>query len=101
LTREPHGVSLWKYIRRGWDLFSQQVKYEVGDGTCIRFWKDLWCGEYTLQEAFPDLFRIARDKDALVSAHFQVRDGQIHWSLDFVRAAQDWELESIASFLDL
>jgi hypothetical protein len=85
----------------GLGSFSQHVKYEVGDGTRIRFWKDLWCGESTLQEAFPELYRIARDKDALVSVHFQVRNDQIHWSLDFVRAAQDWELESIASFLDL
>ena len=54
-----------------------------------------------MQEVFPELYRIARDKDALVSAHFQVRNEQIHWSLDFVRATQDWELESIASFLDL
>uniref|UniRef100_A0A2N9G1C3 Reverse transcriptase domain-containing protein n=1 Tax=Fagus sylvatica TaxID=28930 RepID=A0A2N9G1C3_FAGSY len=90
-----------EHIRKGWNLLSQHVKYEVGDGTHIRFWKDLWCGESTLQEVFPDLYRIARDKDALISAHLQVHNDQIHWSLDFVRAAQDWEFESIASFLDL
>ena len=54
-----------------------------------------------MQEVFPELFRIARDKDALVSAHLQVRDEKIHWSLDFVRVTQEWELKSIASFLDL
>ena len=54
-----------------------------------------------MQEVFSELFRIARDKDALVSAHLQVRDEQIHWSLDFVRVTQEWELKSIASFLDL
>ena len=100
VSRDPHGVSLWKHIRRGWNLLSQHVRFEVGDSTHIRFWKDLWCGESTLQEVFPDLYRIARDKDALISAHLQVRNNQILWNLDFVRAAQDWEFESIASFLD-
>ena len=39
VSRDPHGVSLWKHIRRGWNLLSQHVRYEVGDGTHIWFWK--------------------------------------------------------------
>jgi hypothetical protein len=24
---------VWKYIRRGWEIFSRFVRYEVGDGS--------------------------------------------------------------------
>jgi hypothetical protein len=27
-----YGVSVWKYIRRGWDTFSKFVRVEEGDG---------------------------------------------------------------------
>jgi hypothetical protein len=36
------GVGLWKHIRRGWDLFAQNVRFEVGIGSKIRFWHDTW-----------------------------------------------------------
>ena len=36
-------VSLWKHIRRGWDAFSSFGSVEVGDGSCNRFWHDMWC----------------------------------------------------------
>ena len=48
-----------------------------------------------------ELYRLARDKNALVATHMQVRLDSAHWSLDFIRDIQDWELESITSFLDL
>lgn len=38
VVRQPYGVSLWRYIGWGWDIFSQLVKFEVGDGMHIRFW---------------------------------------------------------------
>jgi hypothetical protein len=38
------GVGLWKFIRKGWENFSKFLRYEVGDGSRIRFWHDLWCG---------------------------------------------------------
>jgi hypothetical protein len=37
-------VGLWKHIRRGWDLFAQNVRFEVGIGSKIRFWHDTGCG---------------------------------------------------------
>jgi hypothetical protein len=30
-----YGVSVWKYIRRGWDTFAKYVRLEVGDGRWV------------------------------------------------------------------
>ena len=54
-SRESHGVGLWKAIRKGWMKFSKRVAFKVGDGRRVRFWKDRWCGEDSLEEAFPRL----------------------------------------------
>jgi hypothetical protein len=29
----PLGVRVWKCIRKGWDIFTAHVRYEVGDGS--------------------------------------------------------------------
>ena len=50
------GASLWKHIRSGWSNFSRFIKFEVGNGLCIKFWQDPWCGDLILKEAFPKLF---------------------------------------------
>ena len=60
----PFGVGVWKHIRRWWQLFSKFISFEVGDGTQIRFWHDIWCGDQPLKEYFPELFCIARNKEA-------------------------------------
>jgi hypothetical protein len=56
----PYGVGLWKFIRHRWDKFSRLLKFEVGAGTNIRFWDDVWCGGEPLKDVFPELHRIAR-----------------------------------------
>jgi hypothetical protein len=96
-----YGVGLWKFIRSGWNKFSRMLKYEVGDGTRIRFWDDVWCIDSPLKSAYPELYRIARAKDAFVADNFQCRGNSIHWEVTFSRLAQDWELESFSSFLEL
>ena len=33
--------------------------------------------------------------------HMDSRNGCLHWELQFSRSIQDWELESVSTFLDL
>jgi hypothetical protein len=94
----PFGVGVWKHIRRGWELFSKFIRFEVGDGTRIRFWQDVWCGDQPLKESFPVLFRIARNKEAWVSDHMQIMNEEIHWNVQFFREVQDWEVEVVIAF---
>jgi hypothetical protein len=100
-SRAPYGVSLWKHISKGWDKFSKYIRFEVGEGRQLRFLHDLWCGETILREVYPDLYRIACDKDALVANHMQVCNATTLWNLDFIRESQDWEIDSISSLLNL
>jgi hypothetical protein len=96
-----HGVGVWKFIRAGWDKFSRMLKFEVGDGTRVRFWDDVWCTDGSLKEAYPELFRIARNKDACVANNFQRQGDSIHREVTFSHLAQDWEMESFLSFLEI
>jgi hypothetical protein len=39
-SREPvgaYGMGLWKNIMRGWGKFSSHTRFEVGDGSEVRF----------------------------------------------------------------
>jgi len=60
------GIGVWKCIRRGRDVFVEHVRYEVGDGSKVLFWHDVWCGELPLKTLFSELFLIACGKDAWV-----------------------------------
>uniref|UniRef100_A0A2N9H196 Reverse transcriptase zinc-binding domain-containing protein n=1 Tax=Fagus sylvatica TaxID=28930 RepID=A0A2N9H196_FAGSY len=97
----PNGVSLWKNIRKEWTTVSSFLSFEIGDGSMVSFWTDRWCGTTSLKEAYPDLFRISRNKEALVKEHLQYHNEVVSWTLDFIRPIQDWEEEFISSFLDL
>ncbi|XP_059288247.1 uncharacterized protein LOC132041538 [Lycium ferocissimum] len=88
----PYGVGLWKGIRRLWDTFVQQTHFEVGNGgSLLRFWKDKWVGSTSLQDDFPNLFRIAQDPNSVIAAN---REGNI-WDLSFRRNMYDWEVNEL------
>jgi hypothetical protein len=73
-----YGVSVWKYIRRGWDTFAKYVRLEVGDGYHVRFWHDSWCGDRPLKLCYPVLYALARFPDAWVIDNLSVVDGVAH-----------------------
>ena len=94
---EPYGVSLWKHIRVGWDCFSKYLTFKVRDGTRIKFWDNIWCGNCSLRQRFPDLFRLARVLGAMVVDNLRFQGSNILWDVEFSRPIQDWELEVVIS----
>jgi hypothetical protein len=95
-----YGVGLWKHIRQGWNSFANGIRFEVGLGSKVRFWQDIWCGDQPLKYTFPSLFSIARYKEAWVKDNFIWRNGNVEWNVIFVRSVQDWELGMVLSFFD-
>jgi hypothetical protein len=74
-------VGLWRYISRGWRLFSSHTRFDPADGSRIRFWDDIWCGGTTLKEAFPGLYNIASAKEATIADNMDFMSGTIQWNV--------------------
>ncbi|XP_050238155.1 uncharacterized protein LOC126687642 [Mercurialis annua] len=63
--------SIWKGIRRkccgdkfGWNVFIDNNRYKVGDGTVVSVWHDNWLGDGRLIDRFPKLFNLSNQKQA-------------------------------------
>jgi hypothetical protein len=97
-TPGPHGVGLWKYICKGWHTFRSHFRFDPGEGSRVRFWEDLWCGDRTLKDAYPDLFNMASFKGASIADNMECSNGTIQWNVQFTRLAHDWEIEVLAAF---
>jgi hypothetical protein len=95
-----YGVSVWKFIRRGWDTVAKYLRFEVGEGSHIRFWHDLWCGNKPLKLCYSALYSIARFPDAWVVDNWSVVGGVAHWNILFMRYAQNWEVEMVICFYE-
>lgn len=62
------GFGVWKGIRKRWELFKRFIRFDVGNGDSVRFWRDRWSGDVELWRVFPSLFNIAVNKEELISS---------------------------------
>ncbi|GKC88895.1 RNA-directed DNA polymerase, eukaryota [Tanacetum coccineum] len=56
------------------------IRFQVGCGSLIRFWKDIWLGNSPLYIRFNRLFRLEREKDCLVMNHISDGQWECNWS---------------------
>ncbi|KAG7987161.1 hypothetical protein I3843_03G119300 [Carya illinoinensis] len=83
--RGGYGVGLWKFIRRGWSCFENHIRFVVGEGNRISFWRDVWCGEHALEKAFLNLYRIVANREASVADMRSLYNGTFQWDVLFNR----------------
>ena len=80
-------------------LLLNNVSFSLGDGKRVRFWKNIWCGNSSLCEAFPSLFDLAVSKDAWVADCRDSMGEEGGWTPCFLRPFNDWEVEEVERFL--
>ena len=78
-------MGVWKAIRNGWEDLKVRMRFKVGSRNKVKFWKDRWCGDVPLRDAFSNLFSIASSKDARVDDAW---DGG-SWNPRFIRQLND------------
>jgi hypothetical protein len=83
------------------EIVFRHASFEMGDGSKIKFWDDMWCGEMTLEEAFPNLYNFAHVKDAFVAIYMDFSSGSLQWNVRFTHTAHNWEVDVLASFYTL
>jgi hypothetical protein len=63
------GSFWWKDVLKLCDMFRGIAKCNIGDGSIVLFWSDLWNGNI-LESKFPRLYSFARNKNISVANFF-------------------------------
>ncbi|RVW58897.1 putative mitochondrial protein [Vitis vinifera] len=65
----------------------------------VKFWKDIWWGNFALCNSFPSLYAIASSKEAWVEEFWDTSGVEGVWSPRFSRPFNDWEVEEVERLL--
>jgi hypothetical protein len=63
----PTDSPFWKGLMRVKDVFFKRGFFEIGNGSTVRFWEDVWLGDTSLAEPYPSLYNIVQRKNVLVA----------------------------------
>ena len=83
------------------EIFIENAKLRVGDGSTIKFWKDIWLGNVPLQSAYPTLFRITVNKSEFLSDVLARFEQSQRWDFAFRRPLLGREVEVLAELSEL
>ena len=77
LTVRSTDTVIWRCIKSSIQFVIQSTRCELGDGTTISFWYDLWIENGRLSHSFPTLFTFARCKSCTVASQYVSG----HWAI--------------------
>ncbi|GJT66700.1 hypothetical protein Tco_1018180 [Tanacetum coccineum] len=89
------------YLHSNAILPSDLIRFQVGCGTSIRFWKYLWIGNSPLYLRYNRLFRLEQDKDCFISDHFKDNQWAWNWSCSIIGAPHSAYLNDIINEINL
>lgn len=92
---------LWKNVIDLFPSFVLHVRFSVGNGTSIRFWRDLWWGEQSLSLSFRSLFCLLIYKEAKVSDVISSSPSSLSWNIQFSHDLYDWEVDMVGDLMSL
>jgi hypothetical protein len=80
LMNNPKNSPVWSDLQKVRHLYTSGRVMLLGDGKCINFWEDPWCGLVPLKERFGDLYEICVQHNKSVAEMASKR-----WNLNFRR----------------
>ncbi|GLT44293.1 hypothetical protein SLA2020_181990 [Shorea laevis] len=60
-------------------------RWEVGEGSRVRFWRDCWVGERLLKDLCPRLFQLASNKEGMVREMGNREEEGWRWNVEWRR----------------
>ena len=86
MVSRQHGKGLWKGIWVYWDEFWKWIRFQVGNGDKVKFWTDKWSGDEVFRIRFPQLYRLAIDRNASVADYLVQEVGSFFWDVRLRRS---------------
>lgn len=97
----PYGCGCWRVIMKVAEDFKQGMKFEIGSGSRVHFWKDKWGMDRPLMLESPSLFNMVRNKDVKVAdCWVSSREGGA-WNIGLRRSLNNWEINDMTNLIGL
>lgn len=80
------------------EWFSNALGRKVGNGSCVRFWSEIWIGPTCLKDMFPRLFLLSESKEGSVGDMGEWRGEDWRWKWRWRREFFVWEEEIFREF---
>nr|XP_043639112.1 uncharacterized protein LOC122610185 [Erigeron canadensis] len=75
------------------------ISRKVGNGSCTKFWNDIWCGDSPLAARFPRLYALQLDKNCSISDCWDYMGCKWNWRRDIRSGCEQDQLNQLLGLL--